>query len=118
LLIKPGKEESTMTNQPLLSEEQSGETSIPFEPGFLNIPIYVAVHDRNENDLGASQIEVFFSALFAYRRHVKANHLAGQDKETTLVLIDELLDTALGEVYTRLSESAAILHSLKHKLPS
>jgi hypothetical protein len=118
LLSRAIGKEAAMTNQPLLSEEQSGDMSIPFNPSYLNIPIYVAVHDRNENDMGASQIEVFFSALFAYRRLVKANHLAGQDKETTLVLIDELLDTALGEVYTRLSESAAILHSIKHKLPS
>ncbi|MVM36450.1 hypothetical protein GO730_00310 [Spirosoma sp. HMF3257] len=57
------------------------------------------------------------SALFAYRRYVVSQHRDGTDKTSTLETIDELMDTALDVVYTRMSESAGILHRLKHNLP-
>ncbi|GAB2567561.1 hypothetical protein [Spirosoma areae] len=89
---------------------------IPFNPSYISIPIYLAVQGRDEVNLGASQVDVFLSALFAYRQSV-ADWPSGPQQNLILELIDEIEIAALDVMYTRLSESAAILHKAKHKLP-
>lgn len=88
--------------------------TIPFEPAFINVPIYLRVEGKEEGRVEVSQIDVLLSALTAYERSVRK--WTG-DNELTLDLIDEMRDTILDRIYNRLFESASILHNAKHNLP-
>lgn len=90
--------------------------ALPFEPGFINVPVGLAINGRNADNHGASQVDVLISALAAYKDQVTDWQTAA-DRESVLLLIDELKESVLDAMYNRLSETSAILHRQKHLLP-
>ena len=88
--------------------------TIPFDPAYINVPIYLHVEGKKEGRVEVSQLDVLLAALTAYEKTVR--QWTG-DTELTLDLIDEVRDTILDRIYGRLSESASILHNVKHSLP-
>ena len=102
----PGQTPSTAEDQPTVE-------TVPFEPAFVNLPVYLAIHGRDDNNYGASQVWVLMDALSVYHEHV-SNRPKCDDNETTVLEIDELKENLLGIMYTRLSESSEILHKIKY----
>lgn len=115
--------EPTATPNPSVANTQAQTTpaadnrpshSIPFDPAFINVPIYLRVESKEEGHVEVSQLDVLLAALTAYEKTVRQ---WGGDTELTLDLIDEVRDTILDRMYSRLSESASILHNIKHNRP-
>ncbi|AKD54026.1 hypothetical protein [Spirosoma radiotolerans] len=93
-------------NRPMLT--------IPFDPAYINVPVYLRAEGKEDGHVEVSQLDVLLAALTIYEKSVR--EWKG-DKELTLDLIDEVRDTILDRIYNRLSESASILHSIKHNQP-
>ncbi|GAB3726650.1 hypothetical protein [Spirosoma lituiforme] len=115
--------EPTATPNPPMANTQAQTTpaadnrpshSIPFDPAYINVPIYLHVEGKEDGRVEVSQLDVLLSALTVYEKTVR--QWTG-DTELTLDLIDELRDTILDRMYSRLSESASILHNIKHDQP-
>lgn len=115
--------EPTATPNPPMANTQAQTTpaadnrpshTISFDPAYINVPIYLRVEGKEDGRVEVSQLDVLLAALTVYEKSVR--QWTG-DKELTLDLIDEVRDTILDRIYSRLSESASILHNIKHNQP-
>lgn len=106
---------SGLTPPPVSGNRVTQNSHVPFEPGFISVLVGLTIEGRNADSYGASQVDVLISALDAYKEQVKDRHTL-PDNETTLGLIDELKESIMDAMYTRLSDSASILHTHKYQL--
>ena len=109
---------NTPGQTPPTDDPQPAGEAIPFEPAFINFPVYLHVDGRDDADnYGASQLSMLMEALRGYRETI-SGHFKCDDTTLALQLIDELEESLLDAMFNRLSESSTILHKQRYGLPS